>query len=226
MNDGVLTSIKWYYECKQVARTKILSFKPPADLFELRFYYTLYFVNLLSAIEYVHEFVDQGFKPVLQARLVLPENPDCKNNLRYISALRNALIHRGEDIARRGSEVDGLVVVRAPEEVLDKERGEEKYRKSFGYYVLDIIALCEVVIGPTIFEFLEKHRIFDFVEDEAAAKSKYLSSVDAADVPEFVKGLARATFEYRFYLEATQQLHQSVREILFDTQVSWPRVKP
>jgi hypothetical protein len=222
MKDGVLASIKWYYECKQYARAKILSFKPQVDLFELRFYYTLYFVNLLSTIEYVHEFVDHDFKPTLQARLVLLDCPDGRNNLRYISALRNALVHRGEDIAGRGSVVNGLVVVHAPEEVMDRENKEIKYRKSFGYYILDIIVLCEAIIGPTIFEFLTKHKLFDAI-DESSARQNYLDDVEASDMPDFAKELAGNAFEYGFYLEANQLRRLSVREMLFDTQIPWPR---
>ncbi|WP_262031465.1 hypothetical protein [Microvirga sp. Mcv34] len=223
MNDGVLAAIKWYFECKQYARAKLLCFKPPADVFELRFFHTLYFVNLLSAIEYVQEFLDKDFKTTLKARFVLPGNPDGKNNLRYISALRNALVHRGEDITKRGSVVDGLIVVHAPEMMLDIENKKEIMRNSFGYYILDIIALCESQVGPTILEFLNKHNLFDSINDDASERSNYLDRVATPDMPHFAKNLAKSAFKYKFHLEASHHLHLSLKEMLSDTQISWPR---
>lgn len=51
----LVNGLAWYLECMHLAATSINNFRPPADLFQMRMHYSLYVVNLMSAVDMMRE---------------------------------------------------------------------------------------------------------------------------------------------------------------------------
>ena len=164
-----------YFGYKNFALSKIKSFTPPADSLEMEFYYSAYFYHLCSAIDEVNKKFPT-FLGELKRNISLPSYSG-QNNYRYISELRNAIIHRGLQINQVGHVIGELVCPIAPESITDR-KGKETFA-AFGYYLIDIINICEQVVGKTIYSTLSDCGYFNDIErsEQPLANQELLNQI-------------------------------------------------
>lgn len=122
----------------------------------MRQYYSEYFVSLVSATELLLESEYEHhakFKMALERVFVFDSLPDGKSNYAYIRELRNSIIHRGLDVSAASHVNDDFLLLIAPSSMSNRS-GDKEYQ-AMGFYLLDVIAKCEAVIGPLIFQHLD-----------------------------------------------------------------------
>lgn len=101
----LLNALSLYLATKQTALRSALALRAPLtneQAQDLRVHYSNYFVNLLSAIELISQGPtpgEQSFSAALDAAYSFTEFPSGAENYGYIRELRNAIVHRGLDIA-------------------------------------------------------------------------------------------------------------------------------
>lgn len=186
------SALEWYFESKNLAIKNALGFRcplTPEQQKELRQYYSEYFVALVSATELLcepsYEFSTR-FKEQLNAALSFDALSDGKGNYDYIRELRNSVVHRGLDICSAAHVYENRLLVVAPPKVSD--RNGRKSFSAFGNYLIEIIAKCEVTVGPLIAKHLEEVGLLKplLTQEQARAEaSRYLT--EATAVPDWVK---------------------------------------
>ncbi len=195
-NSNLILSLTKYFEYKKIALLKIKSFRPPADLLELEFYHSVYLCYLLSAIDLVRDSFGDEFIGKLKEDMSLPEYLDGVNNYLYLRELRNTLIHRDPHKSPGGIVVNEMVCPIAPK-IVENEKDSRTY-KSFGYLLIDIINVCEKVVGEVVYKVLNDNKYFEDVEElqcnqvNKDALSCLLESIESSQsIPNQYKEMAK-----------------------------------
>lgn len=201
------SSLEWYFESKNLAIKKALGFRcplSPEEQKELRQYYSEYFVALASAIDLLgeqsYEFSTQ-FKAQICAALSFGVFPDGESNYNYIRELRNSIVHRGLDVCSAAHVHEDRLLVIAPPKVSDRH-GRKSF-SAFGNYLIEIIAKCEVTVGPLIAKHLEEVGLLKplLTQDQARAEaSRFLA--EAPSVPDWAKQHASSFISQLDFVES------------------------
>jgi len=192
----LLSALSLYLATKGTALRSALRLRAPLtseQALDLRIHYSNYFVNLLSAIELIREGpapTSRQFSDALDAAFSIPKFPNGAENYAYIRELRNAIVHRGFDIASAAHFAAGIPLLIAPSTIAN--RGGNHHYKAFSYYVLGIVERCEAVVGPTIESHLSTLGLLERAPDHQEVLSEFLELVDQSSVmPEWAKKMAR-----------------------------------
>lgn len=185
----LLNGIAWHLECMDLARAAIDNFRPPADSFQMRMHYSLYVVNLMSAIDMVLETDGATFQTALENNLKTSKNSG-NEVLGYIRELRNGIVHRGLDPTSGGLVVNGLVCAVA-EPIVTNRTGVQSYSAPADL-LRDILVHCDIATRPVIEQFLEPTFAALASEQPEETFSKLLDAIDAVPhMPEWAKVMAR-----------------------------------
>ncbi|WP_158677418.1 hypothetical protein [Chromobacterium vaccinii] len=189
----VRSTVKWYFESKNIALRKALQIRGPLDADksnDLRFFYSQYLISLVSATEALLEKeypFRLAFKNLLYKDFVFDGYPDGKQNYSYLRELRNSIVHRGYDIGCRGSLLPtGLHVLHVPS-TLSIRRGNDTFR-AFCPFLIGMIVLSESLIGNIIlFHFKEQNIIEAKITrgDYIASAHEYINS--DSTIPNFAR---------------------------------------
>ena len=155
----VLSSLKWYFESKNLSLSNALEFRAPLStehLNKLRLYYSQYFVSLLSATEFLLENkypFHAEFKALLIEQLTLEDAVDGETFYSYLRELRNSIVHRRYDLTSASHFANNFPMIVLSQKVKNQS-GKKEYlapRK----YLIELIYICELMIGKIIAEHLE-----------------------------------------------------------------------
>lgn len=194
----ILCALKWYFESKNLALKNALQFRCPLSVEqqrELRQYYSEYFASLVSAIDLLREtkYRHSGkFKDVLEKAFVFDSFPDGRNNYLYVRELRNSILHRGLDVCSAAHVNGDFLLMVAPLFMSSRDGG--KTFQAFGFYLLEIIAKCEDVIGPLIARHLDEVGLLkpELTQNQAIENTrKFIAECET--MPEWAKQLAHDT---------------------------------
>lgn len=137
----ILATMAYFASIKKYAIQQIFKIKKPLsndDLCRINIFYGTYFTYLVGLIDYLIK--DKQLLAQIEVENVLGGT----NNYFYVRNLRNAIIHRGEEIANRGVEIVnklGLVCLRSPV-VVAAPRNKENYSR-FTNNLLQTVIICE-----------------------------------------------------------------------------------
>jgi hypothetical protein len=220
----MLHALTWYMTARKTALRAALSFRTPLTAIahtDMRVQYSAYFQNLLSATELMREptpLPPKSFETELYARFVFPGFQDGESNYEYIKYLRNAIIHRGYDIAS-AAHVDGdfLMLVAEPSFQNNATKPAKiKTFHTFDIYVLNIIAKCESVIGGVIFDTLNNAGAFQATVDPQAAIAEIRIAVQNSHVmPDWAKAMSAASeLKPELFVDMNNSMKDRLREVL------------
>jgi hypothetical protein len=108
-----LNALTWHLDCMALSLGEIERCHPPADIFQMRMYYSLYVSNFMSAVDFVSEKCGVPFNATLEASLSTLSLSGA-DVIGYLRELRNGVIHRGLDPASGGRVIKGVVYAVAP----------------------------------------------------------------------------------------------------------------
>jgi hypothetical protein len=195
MNDispETISGLTWYAEVRRLALAQIREFRPAADLAQMRLAHGLYLMHLQSLLDLAAD-ADPDLPARWQAGLDGLGGRFGENNAAYLRELRNSVVHRGDDIAMRGTIVNGYTVALAPNQLWGRttRKGRSGPYEPFEPLLWDMFAAVERVL-PNVLEPLV-HRIerqlLNF--DEAEARRQYLEAVQGETfMPDRVKRMA------------------------------------
>lgn len=193
---GILMSVQWYFEIKNLSLKNILEIKTPLTVEkqkDLRIYYSQYFTSLLSAIDILLDKKQNDkhaeFKNRFDSEFIFDDFPNIEHNFGYIKQLRNSIIHRGIDITSSAHFKDSFPLIIA--QTVSNESGRMQYTP-FDYYLIDIIKRCERSIPNIIYNYLLDFDFFKIENDQNTLILKSIESIDSSDImPDWVKKLAR-----------------------------------
>lgn len=200
-NLELLSSLKWYFELKNLSLKNILTFHTPLSIEQqndLRLYYSQYFSALLSATELLR---DQkynknsiAFVTSLKLKFVFDEDTDGEINYSYLRELRNSAIHRGMDLTSSAHiNNDNIPMMIAPS--VKNQSGNKEYTP-FGYYLMDIISKCEMIIPSIVLAHLEKFQMFEITEKPEYLLEQALKYLkNSTVVPEWVQNMGKEAMQ-------------------------------
>lgn len=136
----ILATMAYYASIKKYAIQNMLKIKKPLsneDLCLMNILYGTYFTYLIGLIDFLkeHKLLDEKD---IKKRL------GNDNNYYYVRNLRNAIVHRGEEIANCGIEISskpGIIAPRSPVSVCDP-KGENRYHY-FTENLFETVRICE-----------------------------------------------------------------------------------
>ena len=137
----ILATMAYFASVKKYAIQQMLQIKKPLsndDSCRMNIFYGAYFTYLVGLIDYLIK--DKELLTQTEVENIL----EGKNNYFYVRNLRNAIIHRGEEIANRGVEIaskPGLISPMSPVVVADP-RNKENYSR-FKNNLLQTVIICE-----------------------------------------------------------------------------------
>jgi len=189
----IRSSIKWYFESKNVALRKALQIRGPLSAeqqSDLRVFYSQYLISLVSAVEALLEKeypFSAHFQDMLYRDFVIDGYADGEQNYAYLKELRNSVVHRGEDITGRGSLMaSGLHLLHAPPRISTRN-GKVTYQ-AFSPLLLGIVALSESSIGRLILRHFQANDILRARTDFDTWHSSMQAYIEAdSTIPDFVK---------------------------------------
>ncbi|MBS0960270.1 hypothetical protein [Acetobacter thailandicus] len=147
-----LNGIMWHLECIALARKEIEKFRPPADLFRIRVYYSLYVTNLMSVIDFILEIYKGDFQEALEKQLKTSHHSG-EDVLGYVRELRNGIVHRGLDPTAGALVKSGIVYVVAKPVT---NRSGAKIYSAPALFLRDILLHTDISARPVIERFLER----------------------------------------------------------------------
>lgn len=184
MNADVTFTLNWHFEAKNLALKNALSLRCPLSVQQskaLRLYYSEYLSHLVSATELLleQEYAQrEAFRRLLEEQFVFEGHSDGHANYSFIRELRNSVVHRGYDITSAAHVTGDLPLVIAPPSIAN--RGGSQVYESFGYYLLDVIAKCEDVIGPVIARHLSEVGLLSAAVEQGQAVDAAKSSIETS----------------------------------------------
>jgi hypothetical protein len=189
LNYEKIGGLVWYAECMDRALLEIRSFSPPAN--DVRFYHSLFVVNLMSLVDRSGELFGIDVSQQWSACLNGHGGLNGENNIGYVRELRNAVVHRGLDIAASGVVISDHVRAVAPSVIADRS-GRRGPFKAFGATLFEIFEVCRSTVGPVILTAAEP--LLKEIEQVSLndLRANYLDEMEATGlVPEWVKKMAR-----------------------------------
>jgi len=212
MQEGV-SGLLWYAECKNLALDAVMSFRPPADGHALRMYHSLYLTSLLSLLELAVELYGSQVTEAWTRALDGQGGKTGQNNVAYLTELRNAVVHRGEDIAAMGVVVEDQTCVIAPSQAFHRFSKKGPYG-AFDLLLRNIFTACENAVGPAILPIADALR----AEESRSAedlRTQYLEVVEASTfMPDGVKKMARENVDKVPFEEWRGFQAKKLRELL------------
>lgn len=189
----IRSTIKWYFESKNVALRKALQIRGPLSVEQhndLRVFYSQYLISLVSAVEALLEKeypFSSHFREVLFREFVTDGHEDGEQNYAYLRELRNSIVHRGEDIAGRGTLIpNGLHLLHVPAQISTRN-GKVAY-DAFSALLLGVAELSERLIGGIILRNFQANGILRPCTDFGDMRARMQAHVEAdLTIPEFVK---------------------------------------
>lgn len=195
----LLNALSLYLATRRTALRSALRLRAPlsTEAFEdLRIHYSNYLVNLFSAIDLIAEskpVAGEKFKDALEKAFEAVGSSSAATNYKYVRELRNAVVHRGLDIASGAHFAGDFPLLVAPNPVTSRD-GAQKYA-AFGFYLLDIVATCEAVVGPTIEGHLDSVGVLNKEPDAAAWLEETKELIrSSAVIPDGAKNMVPASF--------------------------------
>jgi len=190
-----------YFSSKRTALRSALQLRSPLSVEQaedLRVHYSNYFINLLSGIDLVRDYghVDwKAFMNELEATFVTPHAVDGKMNYWYVRELRNSIVHRGMDIFTAASFPNNFPLLIAPQTVTNLD-GTKIYQR-FGVLLIQIVGLCEAVIGPLVEVHLRKAGLFSLQVEPEIWRAETIAAIESSDfVPDWVKKMTPEALEH------------------------------
>lgn len=163
----------------------------------MRVHYSGYFLNLLAAIDLLQEstHLPNDFKARFKSLFAFNGFPDGESNYLYIRELRNAVVHRGLNIASSAHSCDDFPMILAEPKVQNQQKTKTFF--AFDKYLLQIIAKCELAVIPLMFDCLYDAGIFESTACVEATVTEYLDGIESSEaMPEWAKAMAR-TVEFK-----------------------------
>ena len=146
--DDKLDGLLWYLDVASRSFPALISFRPPADLKEMRRHYGLYFQNKFAALDVASDLLREVNPDFLKSFAVaFPDFP-------YVRQLRHAIVHRGSAIVNRGTVHEGVVIPLCPS--LSNEHRTQHFRSSYPL-MLELAARFEAVVNGAIWEAFQAH---------------------------------------------------------------------
>ncbi|MDB5583737.1 MAG: hypothetical protein JWR80_8913 [Bradyrhizobium sp.] len=145
-----ISGLLWHAQCKQLALEEVMSFRPPADLEKMRMYHSLYLTSLQSLLELGTAMFGKEVKCAWRSALDGAGGHGGENNLCYVRELRNAIVHRGENVVAVGSVVLDQTCAVAPAEAFNRRGKIKGPYLAFAPYLRNVFAICEDAVGPVI----------------------------------------------------------------------------
>jgi hypothetical protein len=195
-----LNALSLYLATRRTALRSALRFRAPLSTEaseDLRIHYSNYFVSLFSAVDLLAEnksMAGGDFKDALETAFETVGASRAVTNCAYVRELRNAVVHRGLDIASAAHFAGDFPLLIAPNPAMNRG-GTQKY-PAFGFYLLEIVAGCEAVVGPTIETHLDSLGILDKRPDSEAWLDETREVIRSSTViPDWAKKMVPASFD-------------------------------
>lgn len=213
IQEGV-SGLLWYAECKNLALDAVMGFTPPADGHAMRMYHTLYLTSLLSLVELAVELFGPQVTEAWMRALDGQGSKTGENNVAYLTELRNAVVHRGEDIVAMGTVVEGQTCAIAPPQAFHRFGKKGPY-DAFAFLLRNIFAACENAIGPAILPIAGDALRAEENRSAEDLRTQYLEVVEAsAFMPDWVKKMARENVDKVPFDEFRGFQAKKLRELL------------
>lgn len=192
---NLLNALSLYLAARKTALRAAMSFRiplTPEAHDDLRMHYANYFISLMSAVDIlVSEGVEgnNAFEQKLANAFGLLSGSSSSPNYQYVRELRNAIVHRGEDVTAGMHFSGSFPLLIAPSTVADRKC--VRIYPAFGFYLLEIIKGCESVIGQVIEVHLDSLGILDKMPDvELCAEEGRQFVETSAAIPGAIKKMA------------------------------------
>lgn len=213
IQDGI-GGLLWYTECKNLALDEVMSFRPPADGHAMRMYHSLYLTSLLSLLELAVELFGPQVTEAWTRALNGQGGKTGENNVAYLTELRNAIVHRGEDIVAMGTVVEEQTCAIAPPQAFHR-LGKKGPHDAFGLLLRNIFAACEDAIGLAILPVADDALRGE--EDRSAEdlRAQYLNAMEGSSfMPDWAKKMARENVDQVPFEELRGFQAKKLRELL------------
>ncbi|MBV5326635.1 MAG: hypothetical protein JZU65_03215 [Chlorobium sp.] len=219
MKTDVTFTLRWHFEAKNLALQNALRLRCPLSVEQskaLRLYYSEYLAHLVSATdlllekEYLHR---EAFKSLLEEQFVFEGHPDGNANYSFVRELRNSVVHRGYDITSAAHVEGDLLLVIAPPSITN--RGGSKVYQGLGYYLLEVIAKCEGVIGSVIARHLSEVGLLSVAVEQDQAVDAAKEFIEASDaMPPWAKEMALGSIDQVDFAEVRRAQTDALVKIL------------
>lgn len=218
-NSEMLSSLKWYFDIKNLSLKNALLLHCPLSVEnqkDLRMYYSQYFSSLLSATEL---FLDKDyphnveFKDTLYKGLSFKDFPKGEDNYSYLRELRNSIIHRGLDINLAAHIINNFPMIISPSPVTNRSKKSEYI--AFDYYLIDLIAKCENIIGTVFLNHIEEFGLLQIEisqEEIIKMRKEFISNTFA--IPDWAKDMALNAIKNIGHSAIHQDFVNSLKETL------------
>ena len=211
-NQTLLGGIVWHLECMVLAKSEIDGFKPPANTFQMRMYYSLYLTNLLSLIDMMRDEYGEDLQSKLESAVQTPQfSGQCI--LGYLRELRNGVVHRGIDPTSGGMVIDDVVCAISPS-VVESVKGTRKYNAPSAL-LRDVLYHCGKHAKSVTRQFIES-----ILEEQESIDPKFmlvdaLRAIDvAAHMPDWAKQMSREHIGPDMLQQVQAHRLSKVRELL------------
>ncbi len=214
-----LSALSLYMSARRTAIRAAQTIRTPMSTEQaedLRIHYSSYFLNLLAAVDLFVEKgspLPPGFEARLGSALVFSDHPDGKANLGYLRELRNAVVHRGLNIAAAAHAPDNVPLIIAPKTLATRSKSTPFDR--FAFYVADLVVKCESVMPAAMLDHLEASGILELNVDPALAYVETIMSISQSDaMPDWVKANAVTSITPQHLEDAQRSVTAALRVTL------------
>lgn len=211
-NDDLFSGLIWHLQCMELAAAEIDQQRPPADLFQMRMHYSLYIVNLMSAVDMVAETCGSGFSENLADEMKMA-NASGADVVSYLRELRNSIIHRATDPTSEGSVVEGRVVAMAPRTVYSRNGRREIYAPCD--LLRDLLIHCDNKAKPAIEDSLRVRFDTAAIRDPKALLDEAFNHFgEASHIPEWAKSMVCNSLTPEMLMLARVHRQSTLRDLL------------
>lgn len=222
-----LNALSLYLATKRTALRGALNLRAPLtseEAEDLRIHYSNYFICLFSGIDVLggtSSMMGGNFKKKLNMAFRSCSEPESEDNYSYIRELRNGIVHRGLDIASQAHFDATFPLLVAPPAVSNRD-GTKNFA-AFGFYLLEIIKVCEMTVGPTIEAHLDSVGVLNKEIDKKSwgDESRHLIKYSQA-IPTVFKNIALESLNSLDLAMLHQIRVEKLRELLKPIEFRMP----
>ncbi len=197
----------WYLEARNWALEKMKASPHGSHPFDIRMHHSLFFVNLMSAVDHVADELKKDNKATRDAFIDRVRGDfEQSDDYNYVRKLRDAVIHRGFNPVAAGHFDQTTLHVLCPATVEDQ--GGKAYSCSFRY-LRELAQKCREVIDPAIRDVLEGFGLFDPKIHEPNRVETMNAVASSTAMPDWAKALAEQAFDRMDFADAASRLANS-----------------
>lgn len=217
-----LSAILYYLDQKNEALSDVRNAIYRHDRDAIRCSYDRYFIYMVAFAKFSQDKIDKHLSKIFNAAICNKYRSDpLYDNFQNICNIRNSIVHRGLDIAEKGIQEHGRIIVLLPDGV----RNRNELVSTFGNTLNGCILATEELLSKMVHNAAVKKGFFDIPREQWLKRVDLEAMHFDVDMPEHVKNAAAEFINQSDAIEIHKKRLEKLQKLLNQDVINLPTLE-